>query len=287
MIEEEKEFVSKKREVPQELYDKFELLPSNKPNVSFSEIKCWYDCSYRHFLDAIQKLSPLIPGIYADYGTAVHAAHEYFILTGELDKKLFIKTLYNLWKEHEPTDPQKYTTDAFKQFVLIGKETLDELPKFYNETFPDWEPVDAEHLLFEQIDNHPHAFKGYIDAIIKYPQKKKMINVILDVKSCGWGWTKEKKSDESIRAQLILYKHYWTRKLQINPKDTRCGYVLLKRIAKPGKHIEFLNTSVGDVTTARSLKMIDNMITSVKRGIKIKNKESCKYCPFKNTQHCV
>lgn len=265
----------------------FELLPTGKPNISFSELTTWHNCSWKHYLDQVLKLDPNLPGVYADYGKALHAGHEFFILHGELDKKLFVKTLYDLWNEHAKILPDKFTTETFKELAIIGKETLDEIPSFYNESFPGWKPIDAEHKLLEPIDNHPHVFKGYIDAIIEAPQKKKMLNYIIDAKTCSWGWPKEKKSDEMVRAQLILYKHYYTKKKNINPKDTRCAFILLKRTAKPGKRIERVDVSVGDVTTNRALKVVNNMIVSVKRGIKLKNKDSCKWCPYKDTERCI
>jgi len=33
--------------------------------------------------------------------------------------------------------------------------------------------------------------------------------------------------------------------------------------------------------------VVSNMITSVKRGIALKNRDSCTYCEYKGTEHCT
>jgi len=141
--------------------------------------------------------------------------------------------------------------------------------------------------LYEPIHEQPHAFKGFIDCIIQAPgtRGKKLI-WILDFKTTSWGWKTEKKSDPKVCAQLVLYKNFWTTKTKTNPKDVRCAFVLLKRSAKPGQHCELVSTSVGDVTTGRSLKVINNMLVSVKKGMAIKNRANCTYCDYYQTEHC-
>ena len=90
-----------------------------------------------------------------------------------------------------------------------------------------------------------------------------------------------------MRAQLVLYKNFWSHKTNTDPKDVRCGFVLLKRAAKPGAHCELVTASVGETTTERNLTVINDMLASVKRGMAIKNRNSCTYCPYKDTPHCI
>ena len=72
----------------------------------------------------------------------------------------------------------------------------------------------------------------------------------------------------------------------INLKEIRCAFVILKKQAKQGKHCELFAISVGDVTIKRNLKMVTDMVTSVKKGIALKNRNSCLYCDYHNTEHC-
>lgn len=271
------------------LLEKFQLLPTNKVNVSFSEVKTWHDCPWRHKLINIDKINLDKPGIALDFGTSMHAAHEQFINTNTMNLNVFVKTFYELWSEHAKVSPDVFTTDTFIDYVTAGKAILREVKSFYDEKFPGWQPVAAEYPLFEQIPDKQHAFKGFIDAIVSVPhpkKKDKRIYWILDVKTTSWGWTNEKKNDAMIRAQLILYKHFWTTKEKIDPRDVKCGFLLFKRTAKLGSHVNLLPVSVGDVTTQRAIKVVHNMLACVKHGKFVKNWLSCGYCQYKDTSYC-
>ena len=88
-------------------------------------------------------------------------------------------------------------------------------------------------------------------------------------------------------AQLILYKTFWSRKHNIALKDIRCGFILLKRGGKPGKVCELVTVSVGPKSIQKADKIMNNMISSVRRGMFLKNRDSCKYCQFKDTEFCT
>lgn len=266
---------------------KYELLPTGKPHVSFSEMKDWDDCSFRHKLKYVDKIGIFKPGVHMDFGTAVHAACENFLKTKKMDDIVFKKKLHELWTEHGEVDPEAYTVKSFKQFVAEGIAILPEIPAWFDVTFPGWEFIDAEHQFYEPVFGHPHAFKGFIDCVIAAPGKNgKTVTWLLDFKTTSWGWNKYKKADTMVRAQLVLYKSFWGTKMGIDPKDIKCGFVLLKRTAKPNQHCELVPAAVSELTTSKSLMIVGNMLTAIKRGIALKDKSSCTYCEYKNTEHC-
>ena len=88
-------------------------------------------------------------------------------------------------------------------------------------------------------------------------------------------------------AQLMLYKYFWSRKHNVDLKDIRCGFILLKRGGKPGKMCELVPVSVGPKSIDRSTKMMNNMINAVSKKFYLKNRNSCKFCDFKATEHCT
>ena len=96
-----------------------------------------------------------------------------------------------------------------------------------------------------------------------------------------------KKQDLLITAQIVLYKYYWSIKHKIPLKDIRCGFVLLKREALPGKTCDLVTVSAGPKTLERSLKMVSDMIYSVRKGMFLKNRDSCRFCQYKDTEHCT
>lgn len=264
-----------------------ETLPTGKPHVSFSEVKLWKECSFRHQLVHIKKIDLSKPSPVLDFGTAVHASCEKYLLTRVMDYQIAFKHLDEAWKKHE--GKAEFTSSSLEKAKSEATQILLEVPTFLDKEFPGWEVVDAEHQLYEAVEGHPHAFKGFIDGVIKAKGKRgETIYWILDWKTTVRGWLREKRSDEMVKSQLALYKNYWCQKNPKIPfKDVRCGFVLLKKSAKPGDHCELFTVSLGEVPIKRSLKVVSNMLTSVKRGIALKNRDSCTYCEYKNTVHCT
>lgn len=274
-------------QIENDLHMAFDPLPTGKRHISFSELRDWQECSYRHKIKFVDGINPRDSSPFLDFGTAVHESCEDFIKTGVMKPELSEDFLRNAFEKGNEEDG--FNSKLLEEMVSQSNSILSDVPKFMNETFGQWEYVDAEHYLYELAsEKHSHAFKGFIDAIIKTKNKKgKDIYWLIDWKTTVWGWKKEKKSDPDIARQLVFYKSYWSQKTGINPRDVRCAFVLLKRTAKSGNHCELLTISVGPTTTSRSLKIVNNMLSSVKRGISLKNKSNCKYCPFSNTEHCT
>jgi hypothetical protein len=265
----------------------FQVLPTGKPHVSFSEVKLWKECSFRHSLVHIKKIDLSKPSPVLDFGTAVHASCEKYLLTREMSPQIAFDHMEKAWKKQEGN--LDFSSESLAKAKVEVAQILSEVPTFLDTEFPNWEVVDAEHQLYEPVEGHPHAFKGFIDGVIKAKGKRgETIYWILDWKTTVRGWFKEKRSDEMVKAQLALYKNYWCQKNPDVPfKDVRCGFVLLKKTAKPGEHCELFSVSLGDVPIKKSLKVVGNMLTSVKRGIAVKNRDSCTYCEYKNTEFCT
>lgn len=263
-----------------------ENLPTGKPHVSFSELRDWQECSFRHKLRHIDKLDLFEPSPILDFGTAVHSSCENYLKTRVMDSEIALAKIMKAFEDNK--GKEAYQEKMLAPFLKEADAILAEVPKFLDENFPEWECIDAEHYLYESIEKYPHAFKGFIDGIIKTKGKRgEELYWILDWKTTSWGWNMDKKSDPDVARQLVFYKNFWSKKKGINPKNVRCGFVLLKRTGKEGARCELVTVSVGDVTTERSIKILNNMLGSIRRGIAIKNKNSCTYCPFKDTEHCT
>lgn len=263
-----------------------ENLPTGKPHISFSEIREWKECSYRHKLKFVDKIDLGKPGPFMDFGTAVHAACEHFLRTRVMDDSIATKMIEEIWEKNK--ELEGFEPKGLPKFLQEARDILTDVPAFMDETFPGWTYIDAEHQLYEQIEGRPHAFKGFIDGVIGCLDKKGKSTVwLLDWKTTSWGWQMQKKTDEMVKAQLVLYKNYWSRKTSTDPKNVKCGFVLLKRTAKSSLHCELIDVSAGDPITERSLKVVNNMVASVKRGTAIKNRYSCTYCDYRDTEHCT
>ena len=106
----------------------FQSLPTGKPHVSFSEVKLWKECSYRHHLTHVKKLDFSSPSPVLEFGTAVHSACEKYLLTRVMDTEICMKALEAAWKKHEGLkDFTQKTLDAAKS---EASSILLEVPPF-------------------------------------------------------------------------------------------------------------------------------------------------------------
>lgn len=267
-----------------------------KEYISYSELSTWMECSYRHKLKYIDGLTSFDgPSEHTEFGQVIHDVLEAYLK----DRKM-----------PEVEDVKKILTEKFDALVKKPKlkekdwhETikplLEEVPGFLDKTFPNWEFVASEFELMEPIDDQQRKFKGYIDGIIRIPKEVKIKRFkskksdgyeywIIDWKTTSWGWRMDKKKDSKKIMQLALYKHFWSKKLGINPKDIRCAFVLLKRTPKKGEPMcELVAEPVGDATLEKALDNITKMLASIKKGWFLKNRESCKYCAYRDTEYCT
>ena len=271
--------------------------PTKKKHVSFSEVKCWKECSYRHKLVHIDKIDTFKPSPYLDFGTAVHEGCEVLLEGKEVDREKILSDIVKAWDEHGFGEPEWYEQmpgwykhAPVEEWCEWAENMWNDVPAFLDSKFPEWQFVAAEEALYEDIDGSDIKFKGFIDAIIKVPKKRgEGFNYwIIDWKTAqSYGWRREKKQDILMTAQLILYKYFWSRKHNIPLKDIRCGFVLLKRGAKPGKVCELVTVSVGPKAIDRAVSILSGMIRTVRSRMAIKNRMSCKYCDFYQTEHCT
>jgi len=268
------------------------LLPTGKPHTSYSEIATWMECSWRHKLQHVLKIGTFKPSIHLIFGTACHMAVQSLLKTGIADtteaREYIVKEL-----EKCKDDEDLAATNVDKTVAVIQK-ILDDTPTFFNESFPGWELLSIEESLYEDVAQFFEAhegvsFKGFIDVIMKVPTKKEgeFLYWIVDLKTASRPWMLDKIKDQKVRAQLILYKKFWATKHNIPLKQIRCGFVTLLKSGKPGKLCKLIPISVGEKSVDKTLNVLNNSLASIKRGSALKNRASCRWCEFKDTEHCI
>jgi len=274
------------------------LFPTGKPHISFSEIKQWKTCPWQHKLAQIDKIDTFEDSPYLHFGTAVHAGCETLIENRQIDRDSIIKQMKKAWLDADFENPEWYSKqpgwykhEPVEVWESWANNAWDEVLSFLDEQFPGWECFNAEEQLYEPISDlsKPLSFKGFIDGVLKVPKKRGKGHEywIIDWKTAGsYGWRRDKKQDLGMTAQLILYKHFWSIKHNVPLKDIRCAFILLKRGAKPGKVCDIVPVSVGPKTLEKGVKLMRNMIKSVRKGMFLKNRNNCKFCPYENTEYC-
>ena len=278
--------------------------PTDKPHISYSEVRSWKECPYRHKLAYVDKIDTFEESPYLDYGTLLHEQIENFLNGNQFNFSKLESDLRKAWDE-KGFDSEEYISKQaahrksngwkpkphvyIDEWVEWAKNSLEELPSYLDETFPDWKIISAEEQLYEEILGHNIKYKGFIDAILECtgPRGKKEY-WILDWKTANsGGWYKDKKRDFLTQAQISSYKMFWRKKKNLGIREIKCGFVLLKRGAKPGKICDLVKVSSGPKMEEKVEKLIGSMITSVKKGLYLKNRDSCLFCEYKNTPHCT
>jgi hypothetical protein len=165
---------------------------------------------------------------------------------------------------------------------------LSVVPSFLEKEFGDWKLISAEDQIYEHVPDLKINFKGYIDAVIETEKRGQKIYWVLDWKTSGpRGWDSRKRRDFLIQSQVGFYKQFWAARENVELKDVRCAYVILKRNTKPERCVNFLPVSVGPKFVEKSDKLLLSMVKSVRAKLFLKNRNSCMFCPFFNTEHCT
>ena len=139
--------------------------------------------------------------------------------------------------------------------------------------------------IYEKLEDTEKRYKGYIDLVLKTSDGKYHI---IDWKTCSWGWDARRKNEKMVTYQLAFYKHFFSKKHNIDPDNIETHFALLKRTAKSNK-VEIFRVTSGNKKIENSLKLLDKAVYNIKHKNFVKNKLSCtaKFgCEFYNTKHC-
>lgn len=251
------------------------------PHISYSELRNWSECTWRHKLIYLDRIDVFQGTEHTCYGTAVHDTVEHMLLGKDIEpyehfSKVFTNELVRAGICEETQLTKEMRQQISGTFELIVP-ALDE----YFSSKGGWSLVATEQELMENI-NDSFKFKGFIDLILKDGQGHYHI---IDWKTCSWGWNARKKSDILYTRQLVLYKHFYAQKLDISPRAVSTHFGLIKRTAKKNR-IELFRVTSGERKTKNSLDFLDKALYNITKGRHIKNKLSCKFCPFVSTEHC-
>ena len=255
-------------------------------HISFSELKIWNDCAWKHKLVYLDKIDGFKGNEHTAFGTAMHSTCEQLVENNisnakEYFQEQFLKELKSL-----PSDMQlnkKLITDMRSQGEMLSEHILPALKDY----FPSYELVSVEEQLFEPIENFEgYNFKGFVDLVVKTPDGK---HHIIDWKTCSWGWDTRRKSEKMTTYQLTFYKHFFSLKHKIEPKNLETHFALLKRTAK-SNNVELFRVTSGNKKTENALKLLNKALYNIDNNKHVKNRLSChgKFgpCEFYKTKHC-
>jgi len=260
-------------------------------HVSFSELKLWKECPWKHKLVYLDNLKGFKGNEHTAFGTAIHSTYEKALLNEQIDLKEyfqneFLEELQSLPKEVKEDLNKDLIKSMRQQGNILAPLCVDALKEYFGS---DFEIISAEEQLLEEIKEfveNKYNFKGFIDLVVKTQDGKYHI---IDWKTCSWGWDSRKKSDKMITYQLTFYKHYFALKHNIDPSNIETHFGLAKRTAKKN-NIELFKVTSGKKKTENALKFLRKALYNIDKKLFIKNKLSCHSffgtCEFYKTKHC-
>lgn len=250
------------------------------PHISFSALKDWNHCAWYHKLTRIDKIRGFKGNAYTAFGNAIHDVCEKKLLKEEIsENELFLERFEHFLKELPEPQDEKLVEQMREQ----GKHILPEIEDALKDYFGDYEVLGCEIPLEEPIeDEEEYIFKGYIDGVVATPDGKVHI---FDWKTCSWGWDAKRRNSPMTTYQLTLYKHFFARKMNIDPKNIETHFALLKRTSKK-ERVEFFRVTSGPRKTENATKLLKKALYNIKNKRYIKNRLSCRFCDFNKTEHC-
>mgnify|MGYP003670871095 FL=1 len=260
-----------------------------RKHISYSEIKVWDECPYKHKLVYIDEVKKFLGNEHTAFGTAVHEVCEKSVLEeitldpaslNECFDNKFLEEIRYLTKKN--VDLNK---SLIKDMRAQARDLLSYIIPGLKEHFGQYEVVSAEEQLYETIENSDKMYKGFIDLILKTKDGKYHV---IDWKTCSWGWDARRKNERIVAYQLAYYKHFFSKKHNIDPAEIETHFALLKRTAKSNK-VEIFRVTSGNKKIENSLKLLDKAVYNIKHKNYVKNRLSCtaKFgCEFYNTKYC-
>jgi len=271
--------------------------------LSWSSTKNWVDCAHYFKLTKIDNVPGFEGNLHTAFGNGVHWTVETQLnplRIEELDLsdtftekfELAISELPNSEKEKIELEREKLVANPDKSSLEKemreqGRELVHFLVPALDKFFGLWELVGIEERFYEKCDFYELSnffFKGYIDIIIKTSDGKYHI---IDWKTCSWGWKAEKKTEPMTTYQLTLYKYFFCKKYEINPKDVETYFALCKRTNKTDKRVEIFKVTSGTKKTSNALNLLRKAVYNVDHSFHMKNRLSCHRCQFRHTKHCT
>ncbi len=260
-------------------------------HISFSSFKDWNKCPFLFKVKHIDKVFSFTGNVYTCYGTAMHKICENYMKhvfpkNQELFEKENVITFFNEYYKKECQKnislQEAQKVELSEKDILLTGQSYEDYLQYIKENFSNTHEVfSTEYMIENEIDfcNTDIKFKGIIDLILKEKQNDKYI--IIDYKTTLYGWDKYQRSDKITAYQLVIYKYFFSKANNIPLENIDIFFMLIKKSAKPGNHIEMLKITSGKKKIQNCIDLFKRFLLSVKNKNFIKNKLNCEKCEYK------
>ena len=283
---------------------------SYQKSVSYSQYSLYKTCPHSWYLQYVKKHKRFEQSINLLFGTSLHEALQEYInimytVSGKeadsMDLNEFFKTrmIENYREAKEQNKDEHFVKpEDFKEFIEDGIAILDYIKKKRAEYFSlkNDELIGIEIQITDPVvDEIPNVLMiGSIDLIIRNKNTKKY--KVYDIKTSTSGWKDKDKKDQIKINQLLFYKHFYSKKLNVDPEMVDVEFFIVRR--KVYEDAEFPIKRVQSFIPAQGKIKMKQAVEDLKAFVKDaftpdgkhidkaypKNTDGCKYCPFKDNK---
>lgn len=277
--------------------------------VSYSQYSIYKQCEYQWYLTYIKKESSFKPSIYLCYGTSMHEVIQSYLqimydksgkAADDLDlNKMLEERLVANYKESIAENKNEHfsTKEELKEFLADGQATLDwfkkNRAKYFSRKTSELVGIEIP-ILLPILDDMPNILmNGSIDFIIY--EKAVDRYTIYDIKTSTKGWSDYEKKDQTKLNQILLYKRFYSKGMNIPEDKIDVKFFIVKR--KVFNSPDFPTYRVQEFIPANGKKKVEDAVKDMSSFIREcftdkakyridrvypKNLNSCKFCPYTN-----
>jgi|TARA_B100000900_G_C20576720_1_gene715669 hypothetical protein len=284
--------------------------------VSYSQYTMWANCPKQWKLTYMDGHKDFDPSIHLVFGTAMHETiqswlqvmyNESAVKANEMDlESLLLEEMAKEYKKMMAVYGVKFTTkDQMNEFYDDGVQILDFLRKnrasYFSTRTMKLVGVELPIYYPASDSNENIMMKGFLDLVFENLADNTI--EIWDIKTSTKGWNKWQKADKTKTAQLVLYKKFFAEQYGYPLDKIQVRYFIVKRklweeAMFAQKRVQEFVPSHGKPTLNKIVKSFDEFIANAFNddgsyntegdfpATMGKNKKSCKYCPFKDSELC-
>tara|TARA_R110000803_G_scaffold132540_1_gene199759 strand:+ start:514 stop:1452 length:939 start_codon:yes stop_codon:yes gene_type:complete len=287
--------------------------PKNNKHISYSQLNSFATCEKQWYLTYVKKLAPYQASIHAAFGTAFHETMQSWLdvlyndkvkTANEMDlDSLLYENMIKAYKSQKAQNGHQdfSTAEELQLFWLDGKHILDFLKKKRSAYFTTKGVYLAgiETLLYQEL--RPGVmFKGFIDLVFYDERVDEW--TIMDIKTSTSGWNKYAKSDDSKKAQLLLYKEFFSKQFNIPLDKIKVEYFIVKRrvpveaeFAAMQKRVQEFRPADGPIKMKQAINLMENFVHQAvdldgdyidKEYFPSPSKNACRFCNIKKMRLC-
>lgn len=276
--------------------------------ISYSQLSTFNQCSLKWALQYKEGYKQFMPSIHTVFGTSLHETLQHYLtvmyeISGtQADQENIVE----FFEEHYREEYKKQyknnksnhfsTPEELRELFEDGINILEYFKKKKSLYFSKrgWHLIGCEVPIVTQPNKtfNNVLFQGYIDVVMYHEPTNKI--KIIDIKTSTRGWNNEKKDDNKL-AQLILYKHWFSKQYNIPEENIEVEFFIVKRkifenSEYPQSRIQIFSPPSGKIKTNKALSSLNEFINTVfsTDGSFKENKYHpnpsplCNFCPFNN-----